>query len=312
MKANPAADVLPHSQLLRDKVGDFLELTKPKLTTLVLFSTFVGFCIGSRGSILLELLFHTLLGTALMAGGAAAFNMYAERGADALMKRTALRPLATGRLKPKPALLFAIGISAAGFVDLHLFVNHRASLLSAIIFVAYLLLYTPLKEKTWLCTLAGAVPGALPIVVGWAGAANELSSEAWVLFSILFLWQIPHFHSIGWMHREDYERAGFPMLSVIDRSGRRTGRQVVLFIIILIFCTLLPAGTGQARQMYGAGAILLGSIFLVYGIHFARLRNRLSAHRLFVVSALYLPALLILLLLYKLSARPVQLIQGLF
>jgi heme o synthase len=300
MKANSGADILPYSQFVCDKAGDFLELTKPKLTTLVLFIAFIGFCIGSAGPIHIGLLFHTLLGTALMAGGAAAFNMYAERAVDALMTRTAIRPLAAGRLKPKPALLFAIGISASGFAYLHFFVNHLTSLLSAFIVAGYLFLYTPLKAKTWLCTLAGAVPGALPVVVGWAGADNALSPGAWVLFSIVFLWQIPHFYAIGWKHREDYAQAGFPVLSVIDRSGRRTGRQAVLFIAALIFCTLLPAIMRISGQIYLAGAGVLGSIFLAYGIHFARRRDRLSAHRLFVVSALYLPALFILLLINKL------------
>jgi heme o synthase len=302
MKAEPGVGFLPSSQLTWAKASDFLELTKPGLTTLVLFTTFAGFCIGIQEAIPLRLLFHTLMGTALMAGGAAAFNMYVERGADALMKRTALRPLAAGRLRTGPALLFAIGISAAGFAFLHFFVNHLTSLLSVIIFTGYIFLYTPLKSKTWWCTLAGAIPGALPIMVGWAGAHATLSARAWVLFSIIYLWQIPHFYSIGWLHREDYRRAGFPILSVIDRSGRRTGCQVVLFIAILIFCTLIPAAMGLSGQRYAAGAIVFGSIFLAYGIHFARLRDRLSAHRLFVVSALYLPALLILLLTDKFSA----------
>jgi heme o synthase len=301
MKPDFKADFFPHFQLACAKAGDYLELTKPKLTTLVLFTTFVGFCIGSPGSIRLGLLIHTLLGTALMAGGAAAFNMCAERGTDILMKRTALRPLAAGRIQPKPALIFAAGISAAGFVYLHFFVNHRTSLLSVIIFAGYLLLYTPLKAKTWLCTIAGAVPGALPIVMGWLSANGALSPRAWVLFSIVFFWQIPHFYSISWMHREDYVRSGLPVLSAIDASGRRTMRQAVLFITILIFCTLIPAGMGMSGPIYLVGSLTLGSIFLAYGIHFARLRDRLSAHRLFVTSALYLPALLILLLMDKSS-----------
>jgi protoheme IX farnesyltransferase len=303
MKANPGMDFLPHFQLLCAKAADFLELTKPKLTTLVLFTTFVGFCIGSQGSIRLGLLISTLVGTALIAGGAAALNMYAERGADAMMKRTTIRPLAAGRLTSGPALIFAIGISAAGFAYLHFFVNHLTSLLSAIIFAGYLFLYTPLKVKTWLCTIAGAVPGALPIVMGWSGANATLSPRAWVLFLVVFLWQIPHFYSIGWMHREDYIRAGFPILSAIDASGRRTGRQVVLFISILIPCTLSLAHTKICGWIYPAGAIVLGSIFLFYGISFAKQLDHRSARRLFVVSTLYLPALFLLLLIDCFSAR---------
>jgi heme o synthase len=293
----------PHFQFVCAKAGDFFELTKPKLTTLVLFATFVGFCIGSRGSIRIGLLLNTLVGTASIAGGAAAFNMYAERSADIMMKRTAIRPLAAGRLAPKSALIFAMGISVTGFVYLHLFVNHPTSLLSIVIFAGYLFLYTPLKAKTWLCTIAGAVPGALPIVMGWAGANGTLSPRVWILFSIVFLWQIPHFHSISWMHREDYIKAGFPVLSAIDASGRRTGRQVVLFIAILILCTLSLAHTEILGPAYPAGAIVLGSIFLFYGINFAKQRDRRSAHRLFVVSALYLPALFLLLLTGYFSSR---------
>jgi heme o synthase len=303
MKPGSKVDSSPYFQLMCAKAGDFLELTKPKLTTLVLFTTFVGFCIGSQGSIRLGHLLNTLFGTALTAGGAAAFNMYVERGADAIMKRTAIRPLAAGRLTSKPVLIFAIGISAAGIIYLHFFANHLTSLLSVIILAGYLFLYTPLKAKTWLCTMAGAVPGALPIVMGWSSANGSISPRAWVLFSIVFLWQIPHFYSIGWMHREDYVQAGFPVLSAIDASGRRTGRQVVLFIAILILCTLFLARTERFGHIYLAGAIVLGSIFLVYGMYFAKQRDRRSAHRLFVVSALYLPALFLLLLAGCFSAR---------
>jgi heme o synthase len=303
MKANPGTGFFPHFQFVRVKAGDFLELTKPKLTTLVLFTTFVGFCIGSQGTIPVGLLLNTLFGTALMAGGAAAFNMYAERGADIRMRRTALRPLAAGRLTPKMALIFAAGISTVGFVYLHFIVNPLTSLLSAIIFAGYLFLYTPLKAKTWLCTIAGAVPGALPIVMGWSGANGAISPRAWVLFSIVFLWQIPHFHSISWMHREDYVQAGFPVLSAIDASGRRTGRQVVLFIGILILCTLFLARAENFRPIYLAGVIVLGALFLFYGIYFAKQRDRSSAHKLFVVSAFYLPALFSLLLIARFLAR---------
>jgi protoheme IX farnesyltransferase len=301
MIVNPGAGSISALQPAWAKASDFLELTKPRLTSLVLFSTFVGFCVGTPGSVPLLLLFHTLAGTALMAGGASAFNMYTERELDALMKRTALRPLAAGRLKSGQALLFALGISVAGFVYLFVFVNHLTSLLSAIIFASYLFLYTPLKTKTWLCTLAGAIPGALPIMMGWAGANGALSSGACMLFAIVFLWQLPHFYSIGWMHREDYARAGLSVLSVIDSSGRRTGRQATAFIAILIVCTLLPACIGLAGPAYVVGALTLGSVFLAFGIHFARLRDSLSARMLFVVSALYLPALLLLLMFDKLA-----------
>jgi heme o synthase len=303
MKAESGADFFPHSKITRAQAFDLLILTKPKLTTLVLFSTLVGFCIGSPVRIQLGLLIHTLFGTALMAGGAAAFNMVAEQKVDARMRRTALRPLPAGRLRSKPAWLFSLAISSAGFIYQYLFVNHLACLLSAIIFAGYLFLYTPLKTKTRLSTLAGAVPGALPIILGWASTGSSLTRHAWVLFSIVFLWQIPHFHSISWIHREDYRQAGFPVLSAIDADGRRTGRQVVLFISILILCTLLLASMGISGQIYLAGAIIFGFVFLSYGINFAKHRDRRSAQRLFAVSALYLPALFILLLIDHFSAR---------
>ena len=218
------------------------------------------------------------------------------------MKRTALRPLAAGRLASGQALVFAFLISAGGLVYLYGFVNHLTSLLSAIIFVCYLFLYTPLKTKTWLSTLVGAVPGALPIVMGWTAANAHLSSDAWVLFAIVFLWQIPHFYAIGWMYRDEYARAGLPVLSVIDLSGQRTGRQSVGGIAILMATSLLPSFIGLAGPAYRVGAIAFGSVFLGYGIHFARLRDRLSARRLFLISAFYLPALLLLLVLDRFAS----------
>jgi len=299
MRLNPGAASISASQLIWNRATDFFSLTKPKLTSLVLFTTFVGFYSGIPTSIPLFLLLHTMIGTSLIAGGAGAFNMYLERELDALMKRTALRPLASGRLKSSHALLFALVISVGGFIYLFFFVNHLTSLLSAIIFISYLFLYTPMKTKTWWCTPAGAVPGALPIVMGWSGARGHLSLEAWLLFAIVFLWQLPHFYSIGWMYREDYAHAGLPVLSVVDWSGKRTGRQAVIFIVILVALTLLPTHIGLAGPIYLIGALILGIVFLAFGIRFACLRDQPAARRLFIVSALYLPALLILMMLDK-------------
>ncbi len=279
---------------MRAATSDFFKLTKPTITLLVLATTFVGFYTGSKGMISLPLLFHTLLGTALVAGGASAFNMYTERAIDALMQRTALRPLASGRLQSGPVLVFALVISTVGFIDLFVFVNHLTSLLSAIIFAGYVFLYTPLKTRTWLCTFIGAVPGALPIVMGWTAATASLSIDAGILFAIVFLWQLPHFYSIGWIYRDDYARAGLPMLAVVDLDGQRTGRQAVLFIAVLLAFTLLPSISGFAGLVYAVGAAFLGFIFLAYGIHFAHSRNLGSARRLFIASALYLPAILCL------------------
>lgn len=285
------------------RTSDFIELTKPGVTTLVLFTTFVGFCAGIRGTIPLLLLFNTLAGTALMAGASGAFNMYAERRLDAMMKRTALRPLAAGRLRSRHALLFALAMLLAGFAYLLAFVSLVTAVLSAVIFAAYLFLYTPLKKKTWLCTLVGAVPGALPVVIGWTAATGAVSIQACVLFAMIFLWQLPHFYSIGWMYREEYARAGIAVLSVVDLDGQRTARQAALFILILISVTLLPYYLNMAGIRYLAGTIVLGAGFLAFGINFARLRDSASARKLFRASAFYLPLLLTLLVLDKIGMR---------
>lgn len=303
MNINPEAATISSLQIALAKASDLFKLTKPKLTSLVLFTTLVGFYTGTRGSIPLWLLAHTLIGTALIAGGATAFNMYTERDLDALMKRTALRPLATRRLPSGQALLFALAISIGGFVYLFVFVNHPTGLLSVLIFASYLFLYTPLKTKTWLCTFVGAVPGALPIVMGWTAANASVSSGACLLFIIVFLWQIPHFYSIGWLHREDYAGAGLPVISVTDRDGRKTSRLAIVFIAVLTIVTLFPFFMDLAGRIYLAGAGLLGLIFLGYAIHFARMRNPSAARKLFAASAFYLPALLILLALDKSAAR---------
>jgi heme o synthase len=303
MKGDTGTASLSASAISRARATDFVELTKPKLMLLVLFTTFVGFCAGAHGDIPLLLVFHTLMGTALMAGGAGAFNMYTEQDIDARMSRTALRPIAAGRLCSRHALVFAWLLSAGGLVYLHLFVNHRTSLVSAAIVAFYLFLYTPLKTKTWLCTPVGAIPGALPILMGWTAARGTLSPEAWALFAIVFVWQLPHFYAIGWMYRDDYARAGLPVLSVIDLSGKRTARQALISIVALILASLLPARAGMAGPAYAAGAVLFGLAFLGFGVHFARRRDRLSARRLFVASALYLPALFIVLVLDILAGR---------
>jgi protoheme IX farnesyltransferase len=285
------------------RASDFVKLTKPGLTSLVLFTVFIGFCTGTGRPVPLLLLCHTLAGAGLMAGGAGAFNMYLERELDARMKRTAFRPLASGRMRPGPALLFALSITIAGFVYLYVFVNPLTSLLSVIVFASYLFIYTPLKARTWLCTLVGAIPGALPVVMGWTAATASVSSGAALLFAIVFLWQFPHFYSIGWMYREDYARAGLPVLAVIDWSGRRTARQAILFIAVLVVFTLLPFPAGIAGGVYMTGAVALGAAFLACAVHFARCRDRASARHLFIVSALYLPALLLLMAFDNPAAR---------
>jgi len=287
--------------LTRSRAADFLELTKPRITLLVLATTMVGFYLAAPASIPLALLSHTLLGIGLVAGGASALNMWLERRPDSLMRRTAGRPLPSGRLQSGHALSFALVLSGAGLVYLFLWVNHLTSALAVITLLTYLFLYTPLKTRTWLCTLVGAVPGALPPILGWIAATGKISLGGILLFVIVFLWQLPHFYAIGWMYREDYARAGFPMLPVIDTTGRRTGWQASACILALILVTLLPTAAGLAGFLYLAGAVLSGICFLVCGVLFARLRDFVSARRLFVVSVFYLPLLMALLVIDKAS-----------
>jgi len=227
--------------------------------------------------------------------------MWLERRPDSLMRRTAGRPLPSGRLQSGHALSFALVLSGAGLVYLFLWVNHLTSALAVITLLTYLFFYTPLKTRTWLCTLVGAVPGALPPILGWIAATGKISLGGILLFVIVFLWQLPHFYAIGWMYREDYARAGFPMLPVIDTTGRRTGWQASAYILALILVTLLPTAAGLAGFLYLAGAVLSGICFLVCGVLFARLRDFVSARRLFVVSVFYLPLLMALLVIDKAS-----------
>jgi heme o synthase len=299
MSTNTETAAISGLQLALTRGFDFLRLTKPKLTSLVLFTTLIGFYTGTRGPLPLRLLLHTLIGTALVAGGATAFNMYKERSLDARMKRTALRPLATGQLPSRQALVFALVISAGGFFYLSAFVNPLTSLLSAVIFSSYVFLYTPLKTKTWLSTFVGAIPGALPPVMGWTAANASISYGAGILFLIVLLWQIPHFFAIGWLHREDYARAGVPVIPALDVDGRKTGRIANIFIAGLTALSLFPFFMDIAGRGYLSGAVLLGFMFLGYGLHFASLRDAASARKLFGASAFYLPALLILLALDK-------------
>jgi protoheme IX farnesyltransferase len=299
VKAAPDILAAPVPGFIRGRTADFLELTKPRITVLVVATTLVGFYVGTHAAIPMLHLFHTLLGTALVASGASAFNMYLERHLDALMVRTERRPLPAGRLQSGEALVFAVLISGSGMVYLFAFVNPLTGFLAALTFLSYLFLYTPLKTRTWLCTLIGAVPGALPAAMGWAAACGRLSPGAWVLFSIVFFWQLPHFYAIGWMYRDDYARAGFPMLPIIDLSGTRTGRQVILTIVGLIIVTVLPSPMHLAGTAYLCGAVGLGLLFLACGVVFSRLRDFGSARRLFVVSVCYLPILLALMAIDK-------------
>jgi len=277
------------------RVADLMELTKPRITLLVLVTTLVGFYMASRDGIDLLLLFHTILGTALVASGASALNEYLERDLDARMTRTRNRPLPDGRLLPAEALIFSATISAAGVAYLLYFVNALTAALGALTLAGYILVYTPLKTRTALCTLIGAFPGAAPPVMGWTAASGRVDVVALSLFAILFLWQMPHFFAIAWIFTEDYTRAGFS----IHVSGEKTGRQIIFFCSALIPVSILPTFFGLTGMTYFVGAVLLGFIYLGYGFAVALFRSNTHAHRLLRISVLYLPALLVLMMVDK-------------
>jgi protoheme IX farnesyltransferase len=281
----------------RARFRDLIELTKPRITFLVLITTLVGFYMGSRDGINFLLLFHAIIGTGLVAGGASALNQYFERDLDARMLRTRNRPLPDGRLVPNEALIFSAIISAAGVAYLMFFVNILTGALGAATLVGYILVYTPLKTRTRLCTLIGAFPGAAPPVMGWTAARGEIDAVALSLFAILFLWQMPHFFAISWIFTEDYMRAGFTM----NGSGVKTGRQIIFFCCALIPISVLPTFFGLTGMIYLLGAILLGFVYLGYGFAVALFRSNTHAHRLLRVSVLYLPALLVLMMIDKIQ-----------
>lgn len=277
------------------RLGNYLALMKLRLVSLVLVTTAVGFTLGSdiatRSHFFLEL-GHVILGTGLVAAGAMALNQYLERVSDGLMRRTAHRPLPSRRLAPGDALLAGIGTAAAGLLYLASVVNLLAAALAGLTLISYLFLYTPLKTRTPLCTLVGGIPGAIPPMIGYAAAVGHIDGVAAMLFAILFTWQMPHFYAIAWLYREDYARGGQRMLPVVDPSGRRTARQVVVFSLLLAGVTLLPGLGGVAGTLYLAGAIALGSVFVAFSVMLAWSRTALAARQLFFVSVLYLPLLL--------------------
>ena len=281
----------------RARFADLMELTKPRITFLVLITTLVGFYMGSRDGVNFLLLFHALVGTGLVASGASALNQYFERDLDARMARTRNRPLPDGRLFPNEALIFSSLMSAGGVAYLMFFVNVLTGVLGAATLTGYIFVYTPLKTRTALCTLIGAFPGAAPPVMGWTAARGEIDAVALSLFAILFLWQMPHFFAISWIFTEDYTRAGFSM----HVSGESTGRQIIFFCCALIPISVLPTFFGLTGMVYLLGAVLLGFIYLGYGFAVALFRSNTHAHRLLRISVLYLPALLVLMMMDKIQ-----------
>lgn len=279
----------------------YADLIKARLTLLVLLTTLVGFYVGFRGAMDYAQMFHTILGTALVASGAAALNQLLEREHDARMRRTRNRPLPSGRLQPVTVMLFGGGCAVAGLIYLALLANPLTSFIGAVTLITYLFLYTPLKRVTWLNTAVGAVPGGLPPLMGWAAARGELDGGGWALFAILAFWQMPHFFAIAWIYRDEYAKAGFQMLPAVDPDGSRTAQQSVSHTLALLAVSLCPFLFHLAGPVYLTGALLLGIAYLGCAIHFARRLDLASARRLFSASIVYLPLLLVLLVVDKLK-----------
>ncbi|PWT99949.1 MAG: protoheme IX farnesyltransferase [Terriglobia bacterium] len=285
---------------------DYIELTKPRITWLILMSTAIGYFFGLPHSadwrafllgIPLFSLLHTIIGTGLMASGTAALNQWFERDADRRMRRTAQRPLPSGRVPSDRALVFGVALSFAGFIELWFGANLLTGVVGAFTLVTYLFCYTPLKQRTWWSTTVGAIPGALPPVIGYAAAAGALTREAWVLAAILFLWQFPHFYAIAWMYKEDYARAGIRMLPVVEPDCRSTARQILLYGMALIPVSLTPALMGMSGKVYGFGALALGLWFLYSGVRVALERTITRARAVLMTSVLYLPLIYGLMLI---------------
>jgi protoheme IX farnesyltransferase len=280
----------------RTAVSDYLELTKPRITLMVMLTTMVGFVMGSAAHVRLASLLAVLTGTGLVAAGASALNMSMERRTDALMLRTRNRPIPAGRLRSTEALAWGFVLTGAGVLVLGWLSGTLATGVALVTWLSYLLLYTPLKPWTSLSTVVGALPGALPPVIGWAAARGSVDAGAFVLFAILFLWQIPHFLAIAWIYREDYARAGLPMLPVLDPEGKVTGRQAVANSLALLFVSLTPRAAGMAGTVYLVGAVVLGLGFTAVAFQAAVERSAPAARRLFLASIVYLVSLCALLI----------------
>jgi protoheme IX farnesyltransferase len=280
-------------------VGDLFELVKARLTSLVLLTTAVGFYLGSKSPIDYAALFRVVFGTAAAAAGAAALNQWWERKPDALMHRTMMRPVPAGRMRPVEALGLGVVLATFGVGYLALACNLLSAILAAITIAIYIFGYTPLKRTSTANTIVGAIPGAIPPVIGWAAAQGSIDAGAWSLFAILLLWQLPHFFAIAWMYRKDYSRAGFRMISSDDLTGERSASQSVFFCILLLILGGLPAFVGVVTTGYLAIELVLGGLFIAVAMRFLKLRTAAAARALFVTSIVYLPLLLAALVLTK-------------
>ena len=286
----PAAEVaVPMSAKAR--IAAYVELTKPRITFLIALTAAAAFCLGSRGAVDYIRFAHAMIGIALLSSGIATLNQFMERDLDRRMRRTADRPLPSGRLLAFEALWFGIVLTTTAELYLGLFVNVLTALLGLTVIAGYLFLYTPLKTRTTLSTAIGAFPGAMPPLMGWTAARGEIDIAAWVLFAILFLWQFPHFLAIAWMYREDYGRAGIRMLPVVEPDGRVTGQQIIVYSLMLIPVSLLPAIMGISGRLYLVAALVLGLLFFVSGLRAALSKSNQHARQLLLASVLYLPLL---------------------
>ena len=297
--SEPAAATVPHASAEPGILADLLDLTKARLNLLVLITTFVGYWMGAPGEIKLLRLLQAMLGTALCAASAAAFNQLWEVKVDALMERTASRPIVAGRMKKGAAFVIAIALGVIGSVWLWLAVNAISAVLAASTIVIYVLIYTPLKRVSAWCTIVGAVSGAIPPLVGWVAAEPQTWLGGWVLFGVLFTWQMPHFLAIAWMYRDQYRAAGLVMLKRDDNTGVPTAATAFIFTLLLTAVTLVPFNAGQAGGNYLGGALVLNSIFFLAAVHFWADRSRPVARRLFFASIIYLPLILGLMVFTK-------------
>jgi protoheme IX farnesyltransferase len=280
-------------------LSDYVALTKPRLNLLVVATSAAGYYLGAAGAPDSASLASAVCGTALVAGGAAVLNQVYERDTDALMRRTRTRPLPDGRVSPGDARRFGIAVAAAGLLLLAVRSNMLAATLAVATLLIYLLVYTPMKRRTPLATLVGAVPGALPPLIGWAASHGSVSLGGTALFAIVFLWQIPHFMAIAWLYRDDYRAGGFPLLPVVEPDGRRAGRQALVYTVLLVPASIVPVWAGVAGYAYLLVALALGLVLLWLAVSFANERTDISARRLFVGSIAYLPLIWIAMVANK-------------
>jgi protoheme IX farnesyltransferase len=282
---------------VKERLAAFYELTKPRITFLIVLMSAAGFILGTPNRINFVMLIHTIIGITLLCSGVSTLNQYIERQLDGLMRRTASRPLPARKLTAMQALLFGVGLCFLAELYLAVLVNPLTAALGISVIINYVFLYTPLKTRSSISTIIGAVPGAMPPLMGWTAASNELHIGAVVLFAIQFFWQFPHFLAIAWMYREDYARAGVKMLPVLEDDGSITARQIILYTLTLIPVSLLPTLMGFAGLIYFVGALVLGLLFLSYGFRVAMTKSRQDAKRLLVASVFYLPILFVLMIL---------------